>query len=320
MRSIELFAGAGGMALGVERAGFDVAAAVEINADCRSTLARNRPAWHQIPDVHGAKYPDADLITGGFPCQPFSSIGARGGMDDARGTLFYEFARAVHDVRPRAFIAENVPGLKTIDDGATLSAMIRILRDMKYAVQYSIVDAADYGVPQHRRRLFIIGYRDNLGINNILVPPGHPRVPLREALRDVPPSPGYQYAPKYAEIYRHVPPGGNWRDLPPGVARAFTAGMSDEGGKTGVARRLAWDAVSPTITTAPRGKLNVAIHPDEVRPLTVRESARVQGFPDGWTFAGSIRSQYRQVGNAVPPPLAEGIARRMMDHLGGGAA
>ena len=212
-------------------------------------------------DIHAvdfSKYagPDRpDLLTGGFPCQPFSSIGARAGISDARGTLFHEFARAVRDIHPRAFLAENVPGLATIDDGATLSAMIRILKSLKYSVQYAIIDAADYGIPQHRRRLIILGLDDTVdpGLNNILVPPGLPHVPLHEALRDVPPSPGYLYAPKYADIYRLVPPaatgGTSPRMSPPG---------SHPGSPTRAARRASPGASRGTPYRRPSRRRRVA--------------------------------------------------------------
>lgn len=137
---------------------------------------------------------------------------------------------------------------------------------------------------------------------------------LREALAGVPKSEGARYGPERERVMRHVPPGGNWADLPSDILKEYSGGVEYASGTTlGLARRLAWDEPAPTILTWPSSKFTDRCHPEEVRPLTVRECARVQGFPDDWEFEGSMTSKYRQIGNAVPPPLARALGEMLLE-------
>ena len=319
---IELFAGAGGLALGLENAGLNSKALVEIDKIAVSTLRHNRLHWNIIhDDVSKISFQknEADIITGGFPCQAFSYAGKQLGFEDTRGTLFFEFARIVNEVKPKIFLAENVRGLVNHDQGRTLKTMISVLENIGYKVEWRILRAQYLDVAQKRERLVIIGIRHELDIPILFPEEKNYTVSLRDALHEVPQSFGQVYTEKKARNREKVPEGGSWRDLPEELQR-FHMGASFYlgGGKTGMARRLSWDEPSLTLTCNPAQKQTERCHPSETRPLTVREYARIQSFPDEWEFLGSLAAQYRQIGNAVPVNLGYhiGIAlRTMLDQL-----
>lgn len=316
---VELFAGAGGLALGLEKAGLKTVLLNEFDKDCVATLKKNKPDWNIIhDDVKNISFKNiqADVVTGGFPCQSFSYAGKRLGFEDTRGTLFFEFARAVKEIQPKIFIAENVAGLVSHDKGRTLQTMLRILKEDldSYDVKYKIVNAVNYSVPQKRQRILIIGTKKGINFN---FPKEHNRIiNLREALENVPKSPGTTYSEARKKILDLIPPGGSWINLPlelqkEHLGKSFHSG----GGKRGMARRLSWDEPSLTLTTSPSQKQTERCHPDETRPFTVREYARIQTFPDDWEFVGSISSQYKQIGNAVPVKLAEEVGKEIIKSL-----
>jgi DNA (cytosine-5)-methyltransferase 1 len=307
--AIDLFSGAGGTALGLENAGFKHVLVNEFDKNAAETLRINRPEWNVVQDdvanVDFTPYlGKVDVIEGGFPCQAFSYAGKKRGFDDTRGTLFHEFARAVNEARPKVAIGENVKGLLSHDNGRTLSVMVGTLQKLGYKVAYRVLRAQYLDVAQKRERLVIIAVRDDLDIPFLYPKEQNYTVSMREALADCPKSPGQEYSEAKRKIMEMVPPGGYWRDLPLNVQkdymmRSFYLG----GGKTGMARRLSWDEPSLTLTCTPAQKQTERCHPEETRPLTVREYARVQSFPDEWKFAGSVSSQYKQIGNAVPVNL-----------------
>ncbi len=312
---IELFAGAGGLALGLEKAGLKNILLNEIDKDCAKTLSINRPNWNIInKDIKEIDFSNiqADVVTGGFPCQSFSHAGKRLGFDDIRGTLFWEFARAIKQIQPKIFLAENVSGLVTHDNGLTLKTMIEFLSSLGYNVKYKVVDAVNYSVPQKRKRILIIGTKRGIHFE---YPEEHRKVvPIKEALKDVPKSAGMNYSNKRKQILELVPPGGSWVDLPKDIQKDFMGkSFYSGGGKRGMARRISWNEPCLTLTTSPSQKQTERCHPDETRPFTVREYARIQTFPDEWIFAGSISSQYKQIGNAVPVKLAEEIGKKIID-------
>lgn len=307
--AIELFAGAGGFALGMEEAGIDVVMLNELDKWACETLRLNRPKWNVVEkdisdiDWKGIK---ADIVAGGFPCQPFSYAGKRLGFEDTRGTMFFEFARCVKEVKPKMFIAENVSGLTTHDKGATLKAIVSVMASLGYKVQYQVLNAYNYGVPQKRRRIFIVGTLKNLEFR--FPAPSSRIITLSEALKGVPSSSGISYSKGRSEIMKLVPQGGSWVDLPKELQLKYMGkSFYSEGGKRGAARRLSWDEPAPTLTTSPSQKLTEFCHPDETRPLTVREYARIQTFPDEWKFAGGVGAQYKQIGNAAPVALSRAI-------------
>lgn len=313
--SLELFAGAGGTALGLENAGFKHVFLNEFDKNCVETLKKNRPEWNTVlGDVTTVDFREwagkADLVQGGFPCQAFSSAGKKLGFEDTRGTLFYEFARCVKEVKPKIAMGENVKGLLNHEGGATLKIMIGVLEELGYKVAYKVVRAQYLDVPQKRERLIILGIRNDLDMPFIFPKEKDYTISLREALKDVPASVGQQYPEKKKKIMELIKPGGYWRDLPPDIQKEYMgASYYLGGGKTGMARRLSWDEPTLTLTCAPAQKQTERCHPEETRPLTVREYARIQTFPDDWEFIGSAASQYKQIGNAVPVNLGYHIGK-----------
>ena len=311
--SVELFAGAGGLALGFENAGISHHELFEINADAANTLKHNRPHWQVVQaDVHDVDFSplSADVVCGGFPCQAFSYAGHKLGFEDTRGTLFFEFARCIKAVTPKVVVGENVRGLLNHDNGLTLKTMLNVLDELGYKVAYKILRSQYLDVAQKRERLVIIGIRKDLDTPFCFPKEKNYVIPLRQVLKDVPDSSGLNYTEKKRTIMEKIPAGGYWRDLPDDLQRSYMgASYKQGGGKTGMARRLSWDEPSLTLTCNPAQKQTERCHPSETRPLNVREYARIQSFPDDWEFTGSTNSQYKQIGNAVPVNMAYHIGR-----------
>lgn len=326
---IELFAGAGGLALGMEKAGLKCTVLNEIDKYACATLRKNRRDWNvlegDIKDFDFSKYKGkADVVTGGFPCQAFSYAGNRLGLADARGTLFYEFARVVNEVKPPICIGENVRGLLNHDKGRTLKGMISILDEIGYnVVPVEVLKAIHYNVPQKRERLILVGVRKDIEISYEYPKPNNKIYNLVDALRkgalydsDVPKSEGAKYPEKKKEVLDLVPPKGYWRDLPLDIQKEYMGkSFYLGGGRTGMARRIGWDEPSLTLTCSPAQKQTERCHPDETRPFTVREYARIQTFPDDWEFDGSTSQQYKQIGNAVPVNLGKEIGYSIVKFL-----
>lgn len=314
---IELFAGAGGLAIGLEKSGLKCIALNEIDKYACQTLRKNRPHWNVLEgdirqyDFVGYKN-KVDVVTGGFPCQAFSYAGKKLGLNDARGTLFYEFARVVNETQPLICIGENVRGLLSHENGKTLEGMISILDEIGYNVApVQVLKAINFKVPQKRERLILVGIRKDIDIP-FEYPKAYKKVyTLEDALKkgvlydtDVPFSVGAKYPKSKKNILDLVPPKGYWRDLPIDIQKKFM-GKSYylTGGKTGMARRIGWDEPCLTLTCSPAQKQTERCHPEETRPFTVREYARIQTFPDEWEFEGPTAQQYKQIGNAVPVNL-----------------
>lgn len=328
--SIELFAGAGGLALGVEKAGFNTLGLIEYDKDAADTLKKNRPNWNVINDdianiscldlekYFSTKKGELDLLSGGAPCQAFSYAGKRLGLEDARGTLFYHYALFLEKLQPKMFLFENVRGLLTHDHGKTYSTMLDIFTRAGYTIDKQVLNAWNYGVPQKRERLITIGIRNDLvGKTEYRFPKAHSYKPvLRDVLLDCPDGPGVPYGEKKRKIFELVPAGGYWRDIDPAIAKEYMKSCWDmEGGRTGILRRMSLDEPSLTVLTSPSQKQTERCHPLEARPFTVRENARCQTFPDDWEFCGNVSAQYKQVGNAVPVNLAYDIAREIVHSL-----
>ena len=326
--SIELFAGAGGLALGMEEAGFHHIMLNEIDHNACETLRCNRPEWNvvekDIKDIDFSPYyGKVDFLTGGFPCQAFSYAGKQGGFNDTRGTLFFEMARAVKEIQPKVFMAENVKGLLAHDHGKTFSVIKNTITELGYTlIPPKVLKAVKYKVPQKRERLIMIAVRNDLynHINFLWPSPYHRILTLRDTFykgilygTDVPASEGQKYPDKKKSVMELVPMGGDWRDLPINIQQEYMGkSFFLGGGKTGMARRLSLDEPSLTLTCAPAQKQTERCHPIETRPLTVREYARIQTFPDNWKFEGNISSKYKQIGNAVPVNLAAAVGRSIV--------
>ena len=263
----------------------------------------------------------------GFPCQAFSYAGNKLGFEDTRGTLFFEFSRAIKEIKPKVILGENVRGLLTHDRGRTLEVIKSVIRELGYTlIEPRVLKAIFYRVPQKRERLFLVGIRNDLikFANYFSWPEPYSRImTVADALKkgelykkDCPQSIGKSYPARKKEILSLVPPGGCWIDLSDDLQREY---MQQSyflgGGKTGMARRLSWDAPSLTLTCSPAQKQTERCHPEETRPLSVREYARIQTFPDEWEFIGSVSSQYKQIGNAVPVNLALAVGKRIISLL-----
>lgn len=318
LTSIELFCGAGGLALGMHNAGINSRLLVDFDKDSIKTLQQNRPEWESVCasvlDIDLDQYKNQiDIMAGGFPCQAFSFAGKSLGFADTRGTLFYEYARLIDQVKPRLVIGENVKGLLNHDEGRTLSVIVSELENLGYKVAYKLMRAQFLDVPQKRERLIIFGIRNDIASDIFFPVEKDYTITMRAALKGVPKSPGQVYSESKRKIMELIPEGGYWRDLPEDLQKEFMGGSFHlGGGKTGMARRLAWSEPSLTLTCNPAQKQTERCHPKETRPLTVREYARIQTFPDEWEFVGSVSSQYKQIGNAVPVNLGYhvGLAAR----------
>jgi len=329
--SIELFAGAGGLAIGLEKSGFKHVLLNEKEKHPSSTLKHNRPNWNIIEgDIRNVSFKDyykkVDLLSGGFPCQTFSYAGGRKGFGDTRGTLFHEYARALEEIQPKMFLAENVRGILNHDGGKTLETIIKVFEDKGYHVfKPNVLKAIYYKVPQKRERIFIIGVRKDLYNEAEFEWPEQSEkiYTLFDAFNaselyptNVPLSEGQSYSENKKKVLDLVPPGKYWKSLPLDIQKEYMKkSFYSGGGKTGMARRLSWEEPSLTLTCSPSQKQTERCHPDETRPLQIREYARIQTFPDDWEFQGSLTSKYAQIGNAVPINLAYAVGKQVYKYL-----
>lgn len=324
MKSIELFAGAGGLALGLEQAGFEHIGLIEFNRSAADTLIYNRPKWKVLcEDIalvsdrdleleFNIKKGELDLLSGGAPCQSFSYAGKRLGLQDVRGTMFYHYATFLQKLQPKIFLFENVKGLLSHDHGKTFKTILDIFEEQGYKASYKVLNAWDYGVPQKRERLIIIGIRNDLIQNcTFRFPKEHDYKPtMKDVKLDInPPKTECERYSSYKEsIFSLVPPGGYWRDIDPEIAKDYMKSCwFMGGGRTGILRRIGLDEPCLTVLTSPGMKQTDRCHPLEVRPFSYRENARIQTFPDDWFFCGKLSEKYKQIGNAVPVNLAKEV-------------
>lgn len=334
---IELCSGCGGLSTGFINAGLNPLILNEINKICCDTLRKNH-SEDILSKIHCIDFTDnefkeilnnyvnkVDILVAGIPCQSFSIIGKRGGLDDKRGNLLVEFIKIISILKPKIFVIENVKGLLYHNNGDTLKYVIN-LPNIKndYDIIYKVLNSYDYGVPQKRERLFIVGGRkeikimdkDFFNISSVL-----PRPLLRDVLMKnidilLKEKEGQSYSKNKIEIMKRIPAGGCWINLPENIQKEYLGKMFESGGgKRGIARRLSMDEPCLTLTTSPCQKQTERCHPIETRPLTVREYARIQTFPDSYQFCGSTIQKYKQIGNAVPVKLAEVIAKRLIEIL-----
>jgi DNA (cytosine-5)-methyltransferase 1 len=298
---IELCAGAGGQALGLEMAGYEHRLLVDNDQHCYETLRLNRPAWHVIhADIaeligSGAYPPDADLLAGGLPCPPFSVAGKQLGKNDERN-LFPAALKIIEEVNPKAIMIENVRGFLDPVFEEYRSWLRAQLANLGYNVDWRLLQASDYGVPQLRPRVVIAGLRKEYG-PAFFWPESQaePAPDVGEVLGDLMAENGWKGAKKWAEKADRIAPtivGGSKKhggpDLGPTRARKAWAELGVDG------RLIAADAPPPNFKGMPH--------------LTVRMVARLQGFPDDWRFSGKKTAAYRQAGNAFPPPVACAVA------------
>lgn len=337
--AIDTFSGAGGLSLGLHGAGVDVRCATDWDEQSINTYLKNlsHPAVRaDVRDISGNDLLEAagvdrvDLIVGGPPCQGFSRQ-RRGADFDERNELVYEFVRLIDEVRPRAFLMENVAAIGGSRGREFLAAMTSTTTAIGYKLSSAVLDAADFGVPQHRRRMFIVGVYG--GVPFEFPEATHTAetwMTVREAFRGLPdpfldPEAALAFAnherdnisAKNRERISFVPEGGGREDIPAGLRLPCHAVSVDKAGHRGVYGRLWWDRPSGTVTTKcnsfTRGRF---AHPSENRNITMREAARLQGFPDDFVFLGDKVSVAHQIGNAVPPPLAKALGLALLTQLG----
>lgn len=321
MRTIDLCAGFGGMALGFFLAGFSHVAMADIDKASIATLEANKKDfWPEAEilnaDICSPEFREAilkikaDVVCAGFPCQPFSQAGKKRGKDDVRSNPFGTIDFILRDVRPKALVLENVAGF---EKDPLFRETLDKLEAAGYCVWTGLLNAEDYRVPQRRKRMFIIACADGKRFG-VIRKTG--RISLREALQGADGDEGFSYPEHKRKVFQLVPPGGCWRDLPEPIRTDYMGNsLRSGGGKTGMARRLSWDEVSPTLTTSPMQRQTERIHPDETRPLNIREYARIQTFPDSYVLKGSTAAKYRGIGNAVPVLLAEAVGRALKESM-----
>ena len=309
----------------------------------------------------------ATVVTGAPPCEPFTTAGARNGFRDRRAGAVHSFIRVVREARPEYFAFEEVPGFlrsakrhisfyeraRMRDDemdsdvrlGSAFDEVMQEFQGLGYRLSFdpkrpkaSLLNSADYGVPQKRIRFVLLGAREGPAIE--LPKPTHgapdsievgegarkPWFTLRDALDglDSAGDEHVSFPEKWGQYLHLVPEGGCWRDLPEHLHAVVLGGAHDDGtdpmtagmkgGRTGFLRRLSWDKPAPTLVDRPTNKANCLCHPDETRPLSVKEYARIQGFGDDWVFSGSLSQRYRLIGQATPVPLADAIAAGILEH------
>ncbi len=308
---IEVCAGGGGLSAGLIKSGFMPLLLNDNNKDCCKTLKQNHPETNVVcgsmAEIDFTPYVGkVDLLTGGVPCQSFSQAGLRKGLEDPRGDLMMKFIDIVNLTKPKVFMVENVKGLLTHDGGNTIKTIIEIMcQSGNYTVQYKCLDASKYGVPQKRERVFIVGVLKTLGTAFQYPTENTVKKVLRDVLTDVPPSDGAKYSADKIELFKLVPQGGCWVNLPEDLQKQYLGNsFYSGGGKRGILHRLSMDNPALTLLCTPSQKQTERCHPIENRPLTVREYARIQSFDDNYVFVGSMNSQYKQIGNAVPVELA----------------
>ncbi len=335
--AIDLFSGAGGLHLGFEKMGFNINLCIDNNDIVEKTHKRNFPNIPMINrDINTVgteeikSYLDGgnvDIIIGGPPCQGFSTIGKRASSNpekrakkDPRNELVLTYARIIKELRPKFIVMENVKGILTLENGTYLQNVLRILRESGYDADYKLINMADYGVPEIRERVIIIGNR--LGLPVTFPSPDHSDNPddklpkwrrcwdVIKDLESMPDSPEFNHvALKHTEKniarYELIPEGGRLPEdkLPPELYRKNFGNTF---------KRLNRNA--PALTMVP-GNDAFPIHPSLNRSLTVREAARIQTFPDSFVFEGNRRQQGHQVGNAVPPLFSQKLAKFILEQI-----
>ncbi len=352
---ISTFSGAMGLDNGIENAGLSIRLCVEFEHAMAETIRANRPGLPLIEDdirnysgddlrakAGMSKEDEVFLLCGGPPCQAFSTAGKRKGFDDIRGNVFLKYIDLIGQVRPKYFLIENVRGLLSAsykapqgaDDkrfgyavqtpkdekGTALLYALAKIKELGYSATFTLYDAANYGVPQRRERVIILGSRDGYEIP--LIPPTHsengkngllPWVSFEEAVKGLTECHAAKIPEKRLQYFRMLKAGQYWKDLPPEVQKeAMGNSYNLGGGKTGFYRRLAWNQPSPTLVTCPTMPATELAHPVEDRALSIEEYARIQMFPDTWKFAGKMADVYKQIGNAVPTGMGYAAAKHLL--------
>jgi len=363
---VSLFTCGMGMDIGFEKAGFIIKYTNDIASFACNTIRKMRPniicdegdiskirTSTILKKIH-LKKGEVDVVIGGPPCQPFSTAGTRNGFEAENGHALLEFIRIIREVRPKMFVFENVSGLKSAAKkhrsfykritqkkiakkyqlGSLFEHICKKFEKIDgYNIDWDVLNAADYGVAQKRKRLILIGSRisdpkiifDELKSKSKYADPKKAKEQKKKNWRTLgdeifdinDPRKEHTNFPRWKKYLKYVPPGGCWIDLPKDLRRRAMGGAANtndpkrkgkQGGRRGYYRRLSWDKPCPTLVTSPTQLGTCLCHPDEDRPLTVKEYAKIQGFPTNWKFQGSITQKYRMIGEAIPIKLSKTIA------------
>lgn len=361
---ISFFTGAGGLDIGLNQSGFDIKLSVEIEELYCETLKSNYPDWNVIPgDIMDydkekvyelANFSDdeeVDLMVGGSPCQSFSTQGKRLAFGTPGGLAMIKYAELITEIKPKIFLLENVKGLlsaalkhRPIDQrgegfpeyeedekrGSALKYLLSYFKD--YNVDYKLLNAADYGVPQKRERVFFVGIRKDLDKKFTFPETTHsknvedlekePWIPVSDILDTLSKTKHTHtnYSEERLKYMRKIPQGGgNWRDLRlygDDVVREAMGGAYDSGGgKVGFYRRIKVNEPAPTLLTSPIQKSTNLGHPYEDRPLSIEEYLAIQQFPSDYIVTGSLQKRYVQIGNAVPIGLAKALGKKLFEFI-----
>lgn len=333
-RLISLFSGCGGLDLGFEKAGFERVWANDFDSDAQAVYALNLGEidGRDILSIDEGEIPDGDILTAGFPCQPFSNAGNRKGVHDSRGMLYKECLRIIKSKMPKVIVFENVKGLlstKYIDGRSLVEVIVEDLSnigDAGYNVVHRLLNAADYGVPQNRQRVFFVGVRKDLGITFAFPEKiKKENLTLRHVLdmpEDLPNQVDWVLSPQALEMISYISEGGSWKDVPyENLAPRFQRIRDDmkKYRSPNFYRRFSRDEICGTITASAQPENCGIVHPTENRRYTIREIARIQTFPDDFMFIDdtpkNITAMYKVIGNAVPVGLAQRIAIAIMEQI-----
>jgi DNA (cytosine-5-)-methyltransferase len=331
---ISLFSGCGGLDLGFEKAGFEKVWANDFDADAQAVYSLNLGDidGRDIRTVDEKEIPQGDILTAGFPCQPFSSAGSRKGVYDSRGMLYKECLRIIQDKMPKVIVFENVRGLLSTKyiDGRNLADVIvedlSAMNEVGYNVVHKLLNASDYGVPQNRQRVFFVGVRKDLGVNFIFPPKQKKEHLTLRHILDIPNTVKNQVdwglSPQALEMIKYIPEGGSWKDVPYEKLAPRFQRIRDNMKKyrsPNFYRRFSRDEINGTITASAQPENCGIIHPTENRRYTIREVARIQSFPDDFLFIDdspkNIVAMYKVIGNAVPVSLAQSVALAIMEQV-----
>jgi DNA (cytosine-5)-methyltransferase 1 len=326
-RVVSFFSGCGGLDLGFQNAGFHLGFANDFFAGAAKSYLHNIGSIdpRSIYEISTTDVGPADVILAGFPCQPFSNAGSRRGVSDPRGTLFWETLRFVEALKPKVVVFENVRGLlsmKNPDGGLLIDAIVREVESRGYRVSYKLLNAHDYGVPQNRYRVIVVGVLSTHFAEpfDFEVIPRDNGGKLGEAIEnlpnDDPNDEHWELSPQAKHLIEYIPAGGSWKSVPydklPTRLKRIRDNMSRYHSPN-FYRRFALTEVMGTVTAAATPENSGILHPHEPRRYSVREVARFQTFPDTFIFQGNgISEKYKQIGNAVPPELARRLGEALM--------
>ena len=316
---VSLFSGCGGFDLGLRAAGFKTVFANDFNEAAAETHKHNLGAI-LVKDIREVVFPKMarpDLLTAGFPCQPFSNAGLRKGTKDARGDLYLSALNAVEELKPKTVVFENVRGLLSSrhEGRRVIEIIVENLRNLGYSTNFSLVDASKHNVPSQRLRVLIVGVRrgEKLGRFAFPEPSLRPELALKNIIFDIPTSgvtgtdEVISYSPQAAALERYIPEGGCWRDVPDQYLPERMKRIKQNIVRYHYPRfyqRCDRDEIAGTVTASFQPEKAGVFHPRKHRALSVREVARIQSFPDWFEFMGATSAKYLQIGNAVPPRLA----------------